>query len=270
MQRNEAAAVLGLDENATAAQARDRAKQLEGELSQKIGRAPTPSLRSSYQKSLQQIGEAARAFGGDSGSAGAVDLPSSEPRPSDPAEPTSGPISGVSSGVAEPPKKKSNTGKVAAVAGAAAIVGLATAATFAHPAEVKPEEGGHHHEHDHDDDPPPSSGIEDGLLSAVLEELATVNVEDIAAEATPSLDSWMVIDDPNPPELAPPEPVHHEVSLFDALEAAATHVQPEQALSIDIVRGDGVDILNLTASADTTSHDDHSRDHHRADDDDDQ
>lgn len=268
MQRNEAAAVLGLDENATAAQARDRAKQLESELSQKIGRAPTPSLRSSYQKSLQQIGEAARAFGGDSGSSGSADLPSSEPRPSDPAEPGSAPITGVSSGVGEPPKKKSNTGKVAAVAGVAAIAGLATAATFAHPAEVKPEEGGHHHEHDHDDDPPPSSGIEDGLLSAVLEELATVNVEDIAAEVTPPLESWMVIDDPNPPELAPPEPAHHEVSLFDALEAAATHVQPEQSLSVDIVRGDGIDILNLTASADT-SHDDRAHEHHHADDDDD-
>src|SRR4051812_49419537 len=73
MQRTEAAAILGVEENATAAQARDRARQLESELSQKIGRAPTPSLRGSYQRSLQQVAEAARAFTGEGGDAGGAD-----------------------------------------------------------------------------------------------------------------------------------------------------------------------------------------------------
>src|SRR5690349_13674695 len=80
MQRPEAAAVLGVDENATAAQARDRARQLERELSAKISSSPTPSLRTSHQHALQQLREAARTFGGESEN-GDADLPSSAPQP---------------------------------------------------------------------------------------------------------------------------------------------------------------------------------------------
>jgi len=60
MDRQEAAALLGVDPKAGAAEVRRRYQELYSDYQIRLTNAPTPALRTTYQKKLQQLEEASK------------------------------------------------------------------------------------------------------------------------------------------------------------------------------------------------------------------
>jgi hypothetical protein len=78
MTREEAAAILSIDPQASGEEARSRYEQLYSDYQIRLTNAPTPSLKKVYQANLQELQEAVRVLNGTSDFVHA-DLPSIEP-----------------------------------------------------------------------------------------------------------------------------------------------------------------------------------------------
>jgi hypothetical protein len=100
MTRDEAAALLGAKMDATAADVQRRYEELHNEYQVRLTNAPTPALKKTYQKNLQDLRDACEVLApGSVTSPVAADLPAAEPTLTSgtsaarPARPVSGPAS---------------------------------------------------------------------------------------------------------------------------------------------------------------------------------
>lgn len=122
----EAAALLGVQEAATPDQIRRRYEELHNDFQIRLTNAPTPALKKTYQKNLQELREAVEVLAPGATSGGMPDLPS--------AEPVDGRSDDIRSGFAtRPVSRPARAQDVEAPAGLAksTIVAIVAAALFA-------------------------------------------------------------------------------------------------------------------------------------------